>query len=149
MKENCLQRIKTLYLGFFLVFFAQTSFAQEQTNDALFRALGGMQGVEKIVNDFVPLVITDKRISADFKDTNLKRFAMLLSEQICMLSGGPCVYTGDNMQLVHRGMRINNAKFNALVEQLQAAMDKNKVSPATQNKLLAILAPMQRDIVTQ
>jgi hemoglobin len=129
--------------------FAQTVFAQEQSNDALFRALGGAQGVEKIVNDFVPLVLADKRISADFKDTNLKRFAKLLSEQICMLSGGPCEYSGDNMKLVHQGMRINNAKFNALVEQLQIAMDKSKVSPAAQNKLLAILAPMQRDIVTQ
>jgi hemoglobin len=94
-------------------------------------------------------VLADKRISADFKDTNLKRFAKLLSEQICMLSGGPCEYSGDNMKLVHQGMRINNAKFNALVEQLQIAMDKSKVSPAAQNKLLAILAPMQRDIVTQ
>ena len=131
------------------MFFVQTIFAQEQPNDALFRALGGAQGVEKIVNDFVPLVLADKRISTDFKDTNLKRFAMLLSEQICMLSGGPCVYTGDNMKLVHQGLRINNAKFNALVEQLQTAMDKNNVSPAAQNKLLAILAPMQRDIVTQ
>ena len=144
-----MQQITKLFLGFFLVFFVQTIFAQEQPNDALFRALGGAQGVEKIVNDFVPLVLADKRISTDFKDTNLKRFAMLLSEQICMLSGGPCVYTGDHMQLVHQGMRINNAKFNALVEQLQAAMDKNNVSPAAQNKLLAILAPMQRDIVTQ
>lgn len=131
------------------MFFAQATLSHEQSNDALFRALGGAQGVEKIVNDFVPLVLADKRINADFNDTNLKRFAKLLSEQICMLSGGPCEYSGDNMKLVHQGMRITNAKFNALVEQLQIAMDKNKVSPAAQNKLLAILAPMQRDIVTQ
>jgi hemoglobin len=41
------------------------------------------------------------------------------------------------------------ADFNALVEDLQLAMDDSEIPFATQNRLLAILAPMERDIVNK
>ena len=49
----------------------------------------------------------------------------------------------------HANLAINRENFNALVEQLQFAMDKNNVPFRAQNKLLAVLAPMHRDIITK
>jgi hemoglobin len=46
-------------------------------------------------------------------------------------------------------LKVNRAQFNALVENLQDAMAKNDVPSRTQNRLLALLAPMHRDIVTK
>jgi hemoglobin len=43
-------------------------------------------------------------------------------------------------------LNIDRAAFNALVEDLQKAMDKNDVPFHAQNRLLAKLAPMYRDI---
>ena len=40
------------------------------------------------------------------------------------------------------------ADFNALVEVLQAAMDAQGIPYAAQNRLLALLAPMHRDVIT-
>ena len=51
------------------------------------------------------------------------------------------------MKQAHAGLHITRAAFNALVEDLQAAMDENKVPYAAQNRLLAKLAPMSHDIV--
>jgi hemoglobin len=53
------------------------------------------------------------------------------------------------MKKAHTGLHITNAAFNRLAEDLRLAMDKHGVSFATQNRLLALLAPMQRTIVTQ
>lgn len=44
-------------------------------------------------------------------------------------------------------MGVTNKDFNALVENLQWAMDKEGVPFAVQNRLLAKLAPMQRKVV--
>jgi hemoglobin len=44
-------------------------------------------------------------------------------------------------------MDISKGDFNALVEVLQASMDAQGVPFATQNQLLARLAPMHREIV--
>jgi hemoglobin len=53
------------------------------------------------------------------------------------------------MYLAHKGLHLDEAQFNALVEGLQAAMDDCDVPFRTQNRLLAVLAPMERDVVTR
>ena len=76
-------------------------------------------------------------------------FRSQLVDQICEILKGPCEYKGGKMMPVHKELGLNREHFNALVEQLQFAMDKNNVPFSSQNKLLAVLAPMHRNIVTQ
>jgi len=42
---------------------------------------------------------------------------------------------------------VRRADFNALVELLQVTMDARGVPVRAQNRLLALLAPMHRDII--
>ena len=117
------------------------------TDDTLFRALGAEPGIARIVDDFVPRLVADPRTSEFFRKTNQAHLKQMLSQQFCVVSGGPCVYTGLPMKLAHQDMDISKGDFNALVEVLQASMDAQHVPFATQNQLLARLAPMHRDIV--
>ncbi|MFZ6645847.1 group I truncated hemoglobin [Undibacterium sp. TJN25] len=119
----------------------------QSASDRLYQSLGAEQGIGNIVDDLVVLILQDERIKEQFKETNMKNLAKLLKEQFCVLSGGRCKYTGDDMKLVHGKMGVTDLQFNALVEDLQTALDKNNVPSATQNKLIALLAPMHRDIV--
>lgn len=47
----------------------------------------------------------------------------------------------------HRGMNVNEGAFFALVEELQKSMNAMNVPFAAQNRLIAALAPMHRDII--
>ena len=116
-------------------------------DDALFRALGGQPGIARIVDDFVPRLAADPRMGEFFKKARQAHLEEMLAQQFCAVSGGGCVYTGQDMVQAHRDMDISKADFNALVEVLQAAMDAQGVPFATQNQLLARLAPMHREIV--
>jgi hemoglobin len=118
-------------------------------DDATFRGLGGQQGIKNIVATFIPLVLADARIKESFADSDMKHVGMRLEEQFCMLSGGPCEYKGEEMKEVHAGLKVTNAQFNALTEDLQIAMERNGIPSHVQNKLVAKLAPMQRAIVTK
>ena len=120
-----------------------------ETSDAVYQDFGGKDGLRKVVDDFVKIIITDPRIALAFKDSDLERLAAMLNEQFCQLTGGPCKYSGANMRAAHEDMNITNAQFNALAEDLQEAMYKNNIPSRAQNKLLAKLAPMQRDVVTK
>ena len=71
-----------------------------------------------------------------------------LVDQFCVVTGGPCVYKGADMKSAHSNLDINKGDFNTLVEVLQQSMDAKGIPFATQNKLLARLAPMHRDIIT-
>lgn len=70
-----------------------------------------------------------------------------LTSQLCELTGGPCKYTCRNMKDTHAGMGVTTADFNALVEDLVTTLNKFKVGKPEQDQLLAILGPMQKDIV--
>ncbi len=123
------------------------------TEDSTFRGLGGKPGIARIVRTFMPLALADPRIKATFEDFDMEQLAERLAEQLCEFSGGPCRYTGKykgkDMESVHIDLKISNAQFNALAEDLQLAMERNGVAARVQNTLIARLAPMQRAIVTR
>lgn len=116
-------------------------------DDALFRELGGQPGIDRIVGDFVPRLASDARLGEFFKRANQDHLKQMLGELFCRVSGGGCVYTGLSMKQAHQDIDVSKGDFNALVEVLQATMDAQGVSFATQNRLLARLAPMHRDVV--
>ena len=114
----------------------------------LFQALGEKPGITQLMDDFVNRLVKDPRIGTHFKDTNATVLKESLTDQICHLSGGPCVYEGGDMKTVHSDMDINKGHFNALVEVLQTSMDAQAIPFARQNQLLSLLAPMHRDVIT-
>jgi len=116
--------------------------------DPLFDALGGKPGIDALVQDFVPRLVADATIGAFFKDTNLRELKKQLADQLCAVSGGGCTYEGDDMKHAHATMKIAKADFNRMVEVLQDAMDARAIPFADQNRLLARLAPMHRDVIT-
>ena len=134
--------------------FAQTAAAQAAATAAaapagLYQALGEKPGITRLMDDFVNRVVKDPRIGDHFKDVKPAALKESLTDQICQLSGGPCKYEGADMKSAHADMDINKGHFNALVEVLQSAMDAQGIPFAQQNRLLALLAPMHRDVITK
>ena len=143
-----------LALGSLLVApaFAQTT-AEPSANPAaapagLYQALGEKPGITRLMDDFVNRLVQDPRIGGHFKEVQPSALKESLTDQICQLSGGPCQYEGADMKSAHADMDINKGHFNALVEVLQTAMDAQGIPFAQQNRLLALLAPMHRDVIT-
>lgn len=114
---------------------------------SLYERLGGKPAITAVVDDFVGRVAADPRISGRFAATDIPRLKMLLVEQICQASGGPCTYTGRSMKATHAGMGVSSADFDALVGDLVATLNKFKVPEREKNELLAALGPMKGDIV--
>lgn len=138
-----LRGLSGLVCGALLSVFA----AAAQAQATLYEQMGGEAKLRAAVNEFVRIIESDDRINFTFADTDLKKFNQLLYEQLCSLSGGPCRYTGRDMRTSHAKLRITHAQFNALAEDLYSALDRVHVPYRLQNKLIAMLAPMERDIV--
>jgi hemoglobin len=114
----------------------------------LYQAFGEEAGIRSLMDDFVVRLKADPRIGEQFKETNLANLAKSLSDQLCQLSGGPCVYKGPDMKTAHADRDTTRAQFNALVEVLQQSMDARGIPFTRQNQMLALLAPMHRDVIT-
>lgn len=149
----------SLLMGFsFLIaslFLAAHSFAASppvapvvSSDGALYQTFGGHDGVTRIVDDLFVNVDADTRLTGIFDPAKRTHTKAMLVEQFCQILGGGCTYSGKSMAEAHKDLGIQAADFNALVEDLQKAMDTNKVPFSAQNKLLAALAPQHRDVVS-
>ena len=116
-------------------------------DDSVFKAFHGKEGLTRIAGDLVDRNLADPRIKDIFATTDVARLKRTLAEQFCYILDGGCDYTGRDMTSVHKDQGITPRDFSALVENLQWAMDKEGVPFVAQNKLLAKLAPMNRQAV--
>jgi hemoglobin len=112
----------------------------------VYKVFGEEAGLVALMDDFMVRLVADPRTHRFFAEADQVAIKKHLVEQFCVILGGPCSYTGRDMQAAHKGFDIDRAAFNALVEDLQLAMDARKIPFRAQNRLLAKLAPMHRDI---
>ena len=116
-------------------------------NNSVYQQLGGQPKVEEIVDNFITEIEFDPRMFEFFKDSDIDRFREKMIEHLCLLTGGPCEYTGDTMEQVHAGMNITESDFNHGVDLFINAMNKAGVPHRIQNKVLAVMAPTRKEMI--
>lgn len=123
--------------------------AHAEADLSTYRAFGEKPGLVRVMDAFMVNLLADGRTRPFFEHADQTRIKAQLVDQICAVLDGPCTYQGAPMAPVHAGLGIRQEHFNALVEDLQQAMDQQGVPFRAQNKLLARLAPLHRDIITR
>jgi hemoglobin len=113
---------------------------------ATFEQFGGEAGLTALMDEFMRELLDDPRTRPFFAQVDQAAVKRHLVEQFCAILGGGCAYTGRDMRQTHAGLGLGRDDFNALVEDLQRAMDRRRIPFAAQNRLLATLAPMHREI---
>ena len=113
----------------------------------LYVRLGGQPVLVAVVDDFVSMVKSDRRVNRRFRNANLVHLKASLLDQFCAVAGGPCQYTGKSMNEAHKGMRISDAEFNAVVQDLRRSLGLHNVTIELQSEVVALLEPMRDDVV--
>ncbi len=130
--------------------------ATAMSGKSLYDRLGGEPAVRAVVEDFVGRAMADPVVNFTRRGTvrewdaspqNVEHLKMGLRDFICAAAGGGCQYAGAEMRAAHRGMKITDMEFNALVANLRASLDKLKVPAQEQGELLAVVEETRKDIV--
>lgn len=124
-----------------------TTAVSDTAPKSLYDRLGGKSAITAVIDTFVARVAADNRINKKFARTNIPRVKVMLVDQVCAQTGGPCTYTGRTMKEAHRNMKVTEGEFNALVEDLVSALNTFNVPKKEQDELLAALGSMKGDIV--
>lgn len=122
--------------------------AAETKEQNLYQRLGGASGLNALVDDFATNVQADKRVRRLFVSTKMPQFKAKLVEKLCDATGGPCKYTGPDPKEIYAKKRITKAQYDAVLENFVKSLNKNQVAEKEQQELLALLTPMEKDIVT-
>jgi hemoglobin len=108
---------------------------------------GGEPGLVALMDEFMAIMLDNPELAPFFEFSDQAKVKRQLAEQFCVILGGGCTYTGRDMVESHQGLAITRGNFNALVEDLQTAMNRRGIPFRAQNQLLAKLAPMHREII--
>jgi hemoglobin len=128
---------------------AQTQASPSSTNTvpSLFERIGGLPVLTVVVSETIDKSVNDPKIKRSFDGIKLSTLKQSVVDQLCVLTGGNCVYEGETMQNSHRDLKVTTAEFELFVEAFRTSLNKH-VGEREKNELLKILAPMKRDIVT-
>jgi hemoglobin len=123
----------------------------------LYDRIGGETGVRALVDDWVARAAADPRVNFERRGTkkpweaspeNVARLKEHLVQFLSVTTGGPNPqYTGRRMDEVHKGMKISNTEFDAMMDDLRASLTKVGVPVREQRELLRKVELTREQIV--
>jgi hemoglobin len=116
----------------------------------LYQRMGGYDVIAGVVDNFIHQLGEDpafKRFGGGRSHSSLVATRQLIVDQLCNLTGGPCMYIGRDMKTAHGGLGITQEEWDSSMKKWKVALDKFKVAEPEQKDFLAIIANLRKDIV--
>jgi hemoglobin len=130
----------------------------------LYERIGGEKVITALVDDMVARSIADPRVNFERHDIktglfsgkypewqpspgNVQTLKQHMVEFLTLAAGGPAQYTGREMREVHKGMKITNSEFDAMVGDAKASMDRLGIPTREKRDMLAIIETTRKQIV--
>jgi len=122
---------------------------------SLWDRLGGEKVIRALVKEAGTAAATDPKLNfsrgGQFKldEKAVDRMEQLLVEFVSAASGGPFKYSGRDLAVVHKGMKISDAEFDVLMEHLRATLKKHNIADREVGELAAIVEKTRKQIVEE
>ena len=125
---------------------------QERMPDTptLYERLGGYDAVSAVVNNLIPRLMSDDQLGrfwAHRGSDGLEREKQLLIDFLCHSAGGPVYYTGRDMTVSHRGMRISDSDWSRFLGHLNDTVNHFELPDAEKKDLNAFIESTRAEIV--
>lgn len=116
----------------------------------LYERLGGYDAIASVANNLLPRMQADAQLSRFYQhrgEDGLRRSRQLLIDFLCSSAGGPLYYTGRDMKITHKGMKISESDWSAFLGHLNATLEALQVPPAERDEVVALMQGTKQDIV--
>lgn len=134
----------------FVFLLSLSALAQEKPQKSLYHRMGGYDVIAGVVDDFLKQLGSDpafQRFGGGRSQGSLKRSRQLIVDQVCAMTGGPCVYIGRDMKRSHEGLKITAAEWDSSIQKLRLSLQKNNVPGPEQDEMVAMIEKLREDIV--
>ena len=118
--------LTALWLAVALLSFTGHAATLDAGGPSLYHRLGGYDAIAGFVDTAFPRVAAHPQLNHLFRghaQISQLRQRQLIVDTLCHDSGGPCLYTGRDLRLVHVGLNISAAEWKTFLGVLSKAMD--------------------------
>jgi hemoglobin len=119
-------------------------------NKTLYERLGGYDAIAAVANDLLPRMQADAQLGRFYQhrgEDGLRRSRQILIDFLCSSAGGPLYYTGRDMKVTHKGMKISESDWSAFLGYLNDTLDTLQVPQPERKEVVALMQSTKADIV--
>ncbi len=116
----------------------------------LYERLGGYDAIAAVIKGLMVRIKADSQLDRFYKyrgDDGIQREEQLLVDFLCSSAGGPMYYTGRDMKTLHKGMKLNESDWSALLGHLNATLETCQVPQAERDDVVTFIQSTKTDIV--
>jgi hemoglobin len=113
---------------------------------SLYKAVGGHEALEVVVEDFYCRVLDDDHLASFFAGSDMKRLKAKLVELLASVLGGPELYTGESMKQAHEDRGILMRHFTLMTSHLKDSLCAAGWPPEAVAQILGFVAQQAGDI---
>jgi hemoglobin len=120
------------------------------SDKSLYERLGGYDALVAVADNLLPRLAGDDQLGrfwANRSEDGIEREKQLLVDFLASSAGGPMYYTGRDMLLSHKGMKISVADWDAFLGHLNATLDAFEVPAQERSDVLGFIESTRADIV--
>src|SRR4051812_12859323 len=116
---------------------------------SIYERIGGEPAIDAAVDIFYRKVLVDERISHFFDAVDMDRQRAKQKAFLTFAFGGPVHYSGQDMRAAHAKMKLTEAHFNAVMENLAATLTELKVPPQLIAEAAAIAESVRPEVLNR
>jgi len=117
---------------------------------SLYERLGGYDGIAAFADNLLPRLQGDSQLGRFWKnrgDDGIAREKQLLIDYLCFSAGGPVYYTGRDMAITHKGMKITESDWTVFLGHAADTMKALQVPSQEVEDVVAFVLSIKDDIV--
>jgi hemoglobin len=116
---------------------------------SLYQRLGGHAALDAVVDAFYVKVLADERIKHYFADVDMGKQGRRQKAFLAAAFGGPTPWVGKDLRKAHAGLKLSEADFNAVAENLVKTLQDFKVKQELIDEVVAIALSVKQDVLDQ
>jgi len=120
------------------------------SEQSLYTRLGGYDAIAAVCADLLPRLRADDQLGRFWQhrsDDGIQREYQLLVDFLCNAAGGNLYYTGRDMKLSHKGMRISESDWSLFMGHLNATLDQFQVPEPERAQVVGFIESTKADMV--
>lgn len=117
-------------------------------SESLYAKYGGASAVATVVEDFYRRLLADSALSPAFDGVDLPKLIAHQTNFVAKALGGPEIYAGRDLKLVHAPMNISDDVFNSVAGHLGEALSEAGFSQDDCKATLELVGSLRSEIVS-
>ncbi|MCZ6804796.1 MAG: group 1 truncated hemoglobin [Proteobacteria bacterium] len=117
---------------------------------SLYDRLGGYEGITGFANDLLPHLQSDSQLGRFWQnrgEDGIAREKQLLIDFLCSSAGGSVYYTGRDMKLTHKGMKISESDWSIFLGHAGDTMEALQIPKQECDDVVAFVLSLKDELV--